>query len=82
MKNFGYGTILHSFFFKKVIGLRPKVSTSISSLRDPRTGRWVDLMKCFRGEDMPRMTFDDEFFTWWDQKIIAVDEHPYCGMDF
>lgn len=39
-------------------------------------------MKCLGGGDVPRMTFDDEFFTWWDQKIIAVDDYPYAGMDF
>lgn len=31
---------------------------------------------------MPRMTFDDEFFAWWDQQIIAVDDYSYVGMDF
>jgi len=45
-KNFGYGTILCSFFFEKVPGLRPKVSVSISSPRDPQMDRWADLMKC------------------------------------
>ncbi len=35
MKNFGYGTILCSLFFKKVTGLHPKVSVSISSPRYP-----------------------------------------------
>ena len=81
-KNFGYGTILCSFFFEKVPGLRPKLSVSISSPRDPQMGRWADLMKCLGGEDMPRMTFDDEFFTWWDQQIIVVNDYPYAGMDF
>jgi len=31
-KNFGYGTILCSFFFEKVPGLRPRVSVPINSL--------------------------------------------------
>ena len=34
------------------------------------------------GDDVARMTFDDEFFTWWDQQIITVDDYPYVGMDF
>ena len=63
MKNFGYGTILCSFFFEKVLGLRPKVSVSISSPRDPQMGRWADLMKLLGGDDLSRMTFDDKFFT-------------------
>ncbi len=66
-----------SYFFKKVPRLRPKVSVSISSPRDPHMGRWVDLMKHLGGGDVPEMTFDDELFTWWDQRIIAVDDYPY-----
>ena len=31
---------------------------------------------------MPRMTVDDEFFSWWHQQISAVDDYPYAGMDF
>ena len=38
-------------------------------------------MKHLGGGDMPIMTFDDEFFTWWDQQIIAVDDYPYASMD-
>lgn len=45
-------------------------------------GIWVNLMKCLGGCDMPRMTFDDEFFTQWDQQIIAVNDYPYANMDF
>jgi len=81
-KNFGYGTILCPFFFKKVPGLCPKVSVSISSPIDPRMGRWADLMKRLGGGDVPKMTFDDDFFTRWDQQIIMVDDYPYAGMDF
>jgi len=39
-------------------------------------------MKHLGGGDVPRMTFDDEFFTWWDQQIIAVNEYPYACFDF
>ena len=44
-KHFRYGTILMTFFFENIPGLRPKVISSISSPRDPRIARWVDLMK-------------------------------------
>lgn len=61
-KNFGYGTILCTFFFEKVPALRPRVAVSISTPRDPRMGRWADLMKCLGSGDVPRTTFDDDFF--------------------
>jgi len=42
----------------------------------------ADLMKCLGGGDELRMNFNDEFFAWWDQQIIAVNNYPYAGMDF
>jgi len=81
-KNFGYGTILCSFFFERVPALRPRVPVSISAPRDPRMGRWADLMKRLGGGEVPRTAFDDDFFSWWDQQIIAIDDYPYAGLDF
>ena len=81
-KNFGFGTILCTFFFEKVPALRPRVAVAISSPRDPRMGRWDDLMKRLGGGEVPRNAFDDHFFAWWEQQIIAVDDYPYAGLDF
>jgi hypothetical protein len=81
-KNFGYGTILCTFFFEKVPALRPRVAVPISSPRDPRMGRWADLMKRLGGGEVPRNAFDDDFFAWWEQQIIAIDDYPYAGLDF
>ena len=39
-------------------------------------------MKRLGGGEVPRTAFDDDFFTWWDQFIIAVDDYPYSGLDF
>jgi len=64
-KNFRYGTILCSFF-ERVPALHPRVSISINTPRDPRMGRWVDLMKRLGGGDVPQHAFDDDFFSWWE----------------
>jgi len=45
-------------------------------------GRWANLMKHLGGADIPRTAFDDDFFSWWDQQIIAIDDYPYAGLDF
>ena len=45
-------------------------------------GRWAKLMKCLGGRDVPRTAFDNDFFSWWEQQIIAMDDYPYAGMDF
>ena len=81
-KNFSYGTILCTFFFERIPALRLRVAVSISTPRDPRMGRWADLMKRLGGGEVPSTTFDDGFFTWWDHQIIAVDDYPYVGLDF
>ena len=81
-KHFGYGTILTTFFFERVPALRPRVISTISSPRDPRIARWVDMMKRLGGSEVPQTTWHDEFFLWWGEHIIAVDDYPYAGMDF
>lgn len=81
-KNFGYETILCSFFFERVPELRPKVLSTISSQRDPQMGRWANLMKRLGGSEVPRTTFDDKFFLWSEQHVIAIEDYPYADMDF
>ena len=53
-----------------------------ASPRDPRIAHWADMMKRLGGSEVPRTTWDDEFFLWWGEQIIAVDDYPYAGMDF
>ena len=39
-------------------------------------------MKHLGGRDVSRTDFDDDFFSWWEQQIIILDDYPYAGMDF
>lgn len=39
-------------------------------------------MKRLGGTEVPRSTWDDKFFQWWEEKVIAVEDYPYAGMDF
>lgn len=81
-KHFGYGAILLTFFFERVTWLRPKIISTISSPHDPWIARWVDLMKRLGESEVPRTTWDDEFFQWWGEQVISVEDDPYVGMDF
>lgn len=81
-KHFGYGTILCTLFFERIWGLRPKVLSTISGLRDPHIGRWDDLMKRIGGGEVPKTNFDDDFFLWWEQQVISIEDYLYAGMDF
>ena len=39
-------------------------------------------MKRLGGGDVPQIAFDDDFFSWWEQQIITIDDYPYAGLDF
>ena len=58
-KHFGYATILLAFLFVRVLGLRPKIISTISSPRDPRRAQWADLMKRLGGSEVSQTTWDD-----------------------
>lgn len=45
-------------------------------------GKWANLMKRLGAGEVPRTTFDDDFFLWWEEQVIAVKDYPYVGMDF
>jgi len=39
-------------------------------------------MERIGGGDVPRIAFDNDFFSWWEQQIIAVDDYLYANLDF
>ena len=39
-------------------------------------------MKRLGGSEVPRTTWDDEFFQWWEEQFITMEYYPYAGMDF
>jgi len=39
-------------------------------------------MNCLGDGEVPQTAFDDDFFTWWDQQIIVVDDYSDVGLDF
>lgn len=71
-----------TLFFERVPRLRPKIISTISSPRDPRISRWADWMKRLGGIEVSLTTWDDEFFQWWGEHVILVEDYPYDGMDF
>ena len=80
-KNFSYGSILISFAFDRIPLMQPQhVTFDISSPRDPRIQRWVEIM----GQHACQSTivFSTAFFTWFQQQIITIDEYAYASVDF
>jgi hypothetical protein len=80
LKQFGYGSILVSFFLERVSHLRLQVEWGIPAPRDPRMKRWCDLMA--RHVAGPIIKYNDAFFDWLRPQILMIDDYAYVGLDF
>jgi hypothetical protein len=80
-KNFSFGIVLCSFFFERVpsLSLRETVRGHVASL--PVVCIWVVLLPR-QGGGRTIEAFDDKFFDWWSQKIPAIEDYPYVGINF
>ena len=38
-------------------------------------------MKRLGSGEVPRTTWDDEFFLWWGEQVITIEDYPYPGME-
>jgi len=63
-KTFGYGSILLSFFFERVLAMSPRVDFGPHAAMIPAMGRWTSLMLRLGAGRLLRL-FDDEYFGWW-----------------
>ena len=64
MRNFGFASILCSFFFKRVPYIIPRVEFLPHDIRDPSMPRWTEVMRWLGGGRVPT-PYNDEFFHWW-----------------
>jgi hypothetical protein len=80
LKQFGYGSILVSFFLERVPHFRLQVDWNIPAPRDPRMKRWCDLMS--RHVAGPIIRYNDTFFDWLEPQILMIDDYAYVGLDF
>ena len=42
--------------------------------------KWIELLSCLGGGRQHH--FDEDFFSWFDSQIWAVDEYRYAKVDF
>jgi hypothetical protein len=61
MRNFGFASILCSFFFERVLALSPRVEITLHGIRDPAMSRWIEVMRWLGGGREP-IPYNDEFF--------------------
>jgi len=81
IRNFGFSSILSTFFFERVPGLSPRVDVPLHGARDPAQRRWADAMRRLGGGRVAN-PYPAEFFPWWRRQIVAIDDYPYGGIDF
>lgn len=79
-KNFGYGSLICSFFFKRILTLAPRVSLPPSPMREPQMRRWTLLWYCLGGG--PPRHYNEDFFNWWTQVTFCINKYCYVGMDY
>jgi hypothetical protein len=80
LKQFGYGSLLVSFFLERVPVFRLQVEWDFPGPRDPRMLRWCRLMA--RHVAGPIVKYDDIFFDWLQNQMLMVDDYAYAGLDF
>ena len=64
VRNFGFNSILSTFFFERVQGLSPRADVPLHGVRDPTQLCWADAMRRLRGGRVAN-PYPADFFTWW-----------------
>jgi hypothetical protein len=80
-RNFGFGTILCSFFFERVPCFSPRMTVRGHLANFPTVCRWAALLPR-QGGGRTIEAFNDDFFTWLSRQIPAIKDNPYAGIDF
>lgn len=79
-KQFGYGSILASFFFHRVSTTQLYASLCLLTVRDPTMKKWSEVLSRLGGGR--QLHFSEEFFDHFDRQIWAIDDYGYAGIDF
>jgi hypothetical protein len=80
-RNFGFATILCSFFFERVPCFSPQMTVRGHLATVPAVCRWAALLSR-QGGGRTVEAFNDNFFAWLSRKIPAIEDYPYAGIDF
>jgi hypothetical protein len=80
LKQFGYGSLLVSFFCERVPVFSLQGDWHFPGPREPRMLRWCQLMT--RHVTGPIVRYDDHFFDWLQSQVLMVEDYAYAGLDF
>ena len=62
--------------------MSPAIPLEVRHPRQPRLSRWGDIFLRHGGGDVVQSMYDDDFYTWWERQVPALEQFPYAGMDF
>ena len=80
-RNFRFGTILCSLFFKRVSCFSPRVVVRGHLASFLAVCRWAVLLPR-QGGERTMEAFNNDFFAWLSRQIPAIEDYPYAGIDF
>lgn len=81
LKDFGYGSLLVSFFLERGPLYRPHdIEIDIPGRREPRMRRWVDIMSRHGGGHV--YSYSLALFSWLCRQLIMIEDYTYAGTDF
>ena len=80
-RNFGFGTILCSFFFERVPSFSPREVVRGHQASLSVICRWAVLLPR-QGGGRTNEFFDDNFCARLSQKIPVIEDYPYAGIEF
>jgi hypothetical protein len=80
-RNFGFGTILCSFFFDRVPCFSPRLIVRGHLATFPVVCRWAALLPR-QGGGRTIEAFNDDIFSWLSWQIPTIEDYPYTGIDF
>lgn len=78
--NFGHGSILCSFFFERIPGVHPRKFVPPPHWRVPKIKRWTYLLYLLQNTTTEYL--DKDFFIWWSQQKVSINDHAYSGVEF
>ena len=81
LKQFGYHTILVSFFLDQVPLLIPQVAFHELRARDTCMHWWFEVM-AFHGGGGPRVKYASSFSLSLDDHLLTIEDYAYAGIDF
>jgi hypothetical protein len=80
LKQFGYGSLLVSFFCERVPVYRLQTEWRFPGPRDHQMLRWCQLMA--RHVTGPIVRYDDLFFDCLPGQVLMIEDYAYAGLDF